>query len=127
MHQAMAYRLTIERGESFVHTTFYGDLVASAGEQIIAQSAKRAEEWGFRKFFVDLRNAQHRISTTDDYDIAYRKAGILGFKPGSRHVLLISPDGDLTGWRFVETVFRNAGYCVQLFTDEKRALAEIKR
>jgi len=127
MHPAMVHQLTIEKGESFVHTTLYGDLVASVGEQIIAESAKRAEEWGFRKFFVDLRNAQHRISATDDYDIAYRKAGILGFKPGSRHVLLVGPDGDLASWRFVETVFRNAGHCVQLFTDEERALAEIKR
>lgn len=123
----MSCRLEIEKGEDFVHTRVYGELTPAAVEQVFKETAAKAAEWGFRKFYVDLRKAVRNIGTVDDYYFAFHGAESAGFKRGSRHVLLVSPDDRPDQWDFVQTVFTNAGYTINVVTDEAQALALVKR
>ena len=97
------------------------------GEQLTRETAQKAAEWGFRKFFVDLRDAHRRIGPVDDYNFAYRKAETFGFARGTRHVLLVNSNDRLGQWDFLKTVFTNAGHLIEVFTDEAQAMASIER
>jgi len=123
----LPYRIDIRKGKGFVHTTLYGLGTPSVAQQLIKESIEKADEWGFSRFLIDFRNAQHTIDAFEEYIIANKKARSWGVRNGSKHVLLINPDIEIERWRFMETLYRNAGFIIELFTDEELALASIQK
>ena len=124
----MDHLINIKKGDGFVHSYFRGPITLERLAELITKTARIAKEWGSEKYLADFRDAGKRqINFTDDYDLAYRKVKEYGFKPGSKHALLIRRDEEIDQWGFVETVFQNAGFTLRIFTEEEVALDWIRK
>ena len=122
------FRIEIKKGNGFVHAQFYGPVRTEGLSELMKKSIQKAIEWDFNNFFADFRQSGKRdVEVFDDYDAAYSKLAEFGFKLGSKHAILVRKDDDLAQWKFVETVFRNAGYFMNVFTDEKQALEWVQK
>ncbi|MDY6879991.1 MAG: hypothetical protein V2J25_15260 [Desulfatiglans sp.] len=114
--------IDIKRGKDLVHAHFRGPVTLERLDELMVKTTEKAKEWGFNKYLVDFREAdERRVTTSDDYDLAYMKFEQYGFEPGSKHALLVRDDKEMDQWRFVETVFRNAGHNLRIFTEEQKA------
>lgn len=88
-------------------------------ENLEAHSLGRAR--GVRSYLVDHTEARSIDSLVDQYDFAYHDMRETeGLDQGARIAVLIA-EGDRSH-DFMETVCRNAGFDVQLFTDREAAL-----
>jgi len=117
--------ISIEKGVSFVHSRVRAPLTEELLSELMSRIADKAEEWGFSRHLVDLREGEKQLAVIDDYDLAYRKAREYGLKPGSIHAIIVRHE-DIDEFRFVETVFLNAGYTLKIFTEEDTALDWIR-
>ncbi len=118
--------ISIKKGENFVHSCVRGPITWELLAEQMTKTAEKAKEWDFRRHLVDFREAKKQLGVLDDYDIAHKKAREYGFKPGSKHALIVRYE-EIDGFSFVETVFRNAGYNLRIFTEEDEALDWIKK
>lgn len=93
-------------------------------ENLEAHALGRAH--GVRSYLVDHTEAQSIDSLVDQYDFAYHDMRETeGLDQGARVAVLIA-EGDRSH-DFIETVCRNAGFDVQLFTDREAALRFLRR
>ena len=76
---------------------------------------------GIHVFLFDLRGAPNTASVLDNYEYAYEDMAAMNLARNARSALLVDPDDH--SHDFPETVMRNAGYIVRLFTDEAEAIA----
>ena len=90
-------------------------------KDFIGETAKKAKEAGIYRFLFDLRRAHNRTSLFTHYDLVYNQSKALGFKPDSKHALVVS-QMDWNDYSFVETILYNAGYRSKIFTDELPAI-----
>jgi len=86
-------------------------------EDFISETAEKAKECGINNFLFDLRRAPNRTSLSDHYEYVYKRSRQLGFKPASKHALVVNPE-DMVDYSFVETILINAGYRGKMFADE---------
>ena len=88
-------------------------------DNLAAHALGRAH--GVRCYLVDHTEARSVDSLVDQYDFAYHDMRRTeGLDPGARIAVLIAA-GDRSH-DFIETVCRNAGFEVRLFTDREAAL-----
>jgi hypothetical protein len=113
--------LSIKKGENFVHARVSGPVSLELVAELMKKSAEKAKKWGFNKYLVDFRQAEKQLSVFEHYDFAYKKAKEYGFKPGSKHALIVRHE-DINRLRFVEMVYHNAGYILKIFTEEDGAI-----
>jgi len=93
------------------------DVGRRSGESATALAKSR----GINRFLFDSRLAPNVQSVTLNYEFAYRELSDFGFPRDSRSALLTAPED--RSHDFMETLFKNAGYAVRLFHDEKQAVA----
>ena len=117
----MEFKISVMRGETYVHSRVCEPLTEEVLTELMSATAQKADEWGFNKFLVDLREAPLLVHTVSNYEFAYDKSKRLGFKVGSKHALIVRPD-DLSEFGFVETVFNNAGFRLRVFLEETDAI-----
>ncbi|MDY6943545.1 MAG: hypothetical protein SVU69_11130 [Pseudomonadota bacterium] len=79
-----------------------------------------SREKNIKRFLFDLRRAPNIESTFDNYDYAYEDMPDMRLQRDVRSAVLVSPDDH--SHDFPETVMRNAGYNVRLFTDLEAAV-----
>ena len=90
------------------------------------ETAEKTNECGIDNFLFDLRQAPTRTSVFAHYDFLYNQSTRLGFKPHSKHALLISIK-DMVDYHFVETILINAGYQGKIFTGESAAIEWLEK
>jgi len=86
---------------------------------------KDATELGARhninRYLFDLRGAPNIENVVPNYQFAYKDMDNFSFPRGARSALLTDPDDK--SHDFMETVFRNAGFKVRLFSNKNSAIA----
>ena len=73
------------------------------------------------RYLFNLRGAPNIENILPNYQFAYQDMDNFGFPKNARSVLLTNPDDK--SHDFMETVFRNAGFNVRLFSNESSAIA----
>jgi hypothetical protein len=120
----MLPNLEIVQQNECLHAVYRGELTLDVVRTLISEIAKRGDVTGVYTYFVDLRDAQHRARTVEDYNLAYGGAAQVGLQTNSRTILLTNPE-EAEQWGFVETVFKNAGFAMKVYSDESAALAAV--
>lgn len=98
-----------------------GDLNATGMRAISEAARDRSAAEGMDRFLFDLRAARNVESISASYQYAYRDMPAMQISRSARSAVLVSP-GDHSH-DFMETLCRNAGYNVSIFTNANEAVA----
>ncbi|MET0068682.1 MAG: hypothetical protein ABW096_01480 [Candidatus Thiodiazotropha sp.] len=96
-------------------------MTSELGRRCGEDAVRLGERNGINCFLFDLRGSPNIQSTLPNYQFAYHDMKEFGFPKDSRSALLTDPDD--RSHDFMETVFKNAGYSIRIFTDLEHALA----
>ena len=122
----MKFDISISESETYLNIRVIEVLTPELLEGFIGETAKKANKIGINKFLFDLRQAPNQTSLGVHYHFVYDQSKKLGFKPGSKHALLVSSE-NMTDYSFVETILLNAGYQGKMFTDDKVAIEWVEK
>ncbi len=95
-------------------------MTSELGRRCGAAAVALGSVHGISSYLFDLRRAPNIQSVLPNYEFAYKELKGFGFPRGSRSALLTAPRD--RSHDFLETVFKNAGYNVRLFTNEASAI-----
>jgi hypothetical protein len=117
----MEYEIFIHEGNRHLVTRVHEPVTEGLLEEIIGKAAQKANESSIDKILFDLRRAANQASLTSQWWAINQVMKDSGFKPGSKHALLVTPKL-LEDYEFLETVLLNAHYRSKRFTDESEAI-----
>jgi len=117
----MKYEIFTPEGNRHLVTRIHEPVTERLLEEIIRKAAQKANESGIDKILFDLRRAANQASLTSQWWTINHVMKDLGFKPGSKHALLVTSEL-LADYKFLETVLFNAGYQSERFTDQSEAI-----
>jgi len=117
----MKYKVSISDNNNFLYIRVNEPVTEYLLEVFLSETAEKSSELGINKFLFDLRHAPNRAGLGTHYQYVCNRSRQLGFKPFSRHALLIQPADKYT-YDFVETVLNNAGYQSKIFEEEELAI-----
>ena len=120
------YDICVSDRKTYMHVRVNEPVTLQVLNGFMHETAEKANEYGIDNFLFDLRQAPNRTSVFAHYEFAYNQSKRLGFKPLSKHVLLISLE-DMVDYHFVETILINAGYQSKIFTDELTAIEWLEK
>jgi len=122
----MNFDILISKNKTYLNIHVKEAVTLDLLEKFIIEAAKQANAGGFNKFLFDLRQAPNQTSNFGHYDFVYDRSKKLGFRPGSKHALLVSLE-DVNDYRFIETILLNAGYQSKMFADENAAIEWVEQ
>ena len=117
----MKYSITPSNDRKYIVLKVVGEIDRQSAMKQNLEAHALGCELGINRFLVDVTEARNIDSVVDDYEFAHKdmkkSEGIDVF---ARVATLVSP-GD-SSHDFIETVARNAGLNVKLFTDMDMAM-----
>ena len=122
----MNYDIAVSDRKTYIYVRVNEPVTLQVLNGFMHETAEKANEYGIDNFLFDLRQAPNRTSVFAHYEFAYNQSKRLGYKPLSKHVLLISLE-DMVDYHFVETILINAGYQSKIFTDELTAIEWLEK
>ena len=122
----MKFEISISERKTYLNIRVKEVVTTELLKDFIEKTAERSNKSGINKFLFDLRQAPNQTSLVVHYDFVYDKSRGLGFKPGSKHALLVSSE-NMYDYSFVETILLNTGYQSKMFTDEKDAIEWVEK
>jgi hypothetical protein len=122
----MKFEISISERKTYLNIRVKEAVTPDLLKEFIEKTANNSNKSGIHTFLFDLRQAPNQTSPIVHYDLVYDKSRELGFKPGSKHALLVSLE-NRNGYSFVETILINAGYQSKIFTDEKDAIEWVEK
>ena len=121
----MKFKISTSKRKKYLNICVKEAVTPDLLREFVEKTGNGSNKSGINKFLFDLRHAPNQTSTLVLYDLVYAKYRKLGFKPGSKHALLVSLENK-NDYSFAETVLLNAGYQSKIFTDEKHAIKWIE-
>jgi hypothetical protein len=115
------YQVSLSQDTKYIIIRVVKPMTNELGRRCGADAVELGITAGIKYYLFDLRGAHNVETSITNYQFAYREMGEFSFPKNSRSALLTDPDD--RSHDFMETVFRNAGYMVKLFTDEASAIA----
>lgn len=116
----MSYEISISETETHVVIRVDEPMTIELAREVATKAADRSAECGLNKYVCDVRKAPNVESVLANYQWARKDMAALGLDKEARFAILASPDDD--SHDLVETVMRNAGYNVRLFTSKDAAV-----
>lgn len=117
----MKYDISTSGNNKYLHILVNEAVTAELLNDFISEAAKKSIEYGVDNFLFDLRLSPNQTNLGTHYEFVYNRSKELGFKPISKHALLVNSK-DINDYRFVETILHNAGYRGKMFVDESDAI-----
>ena len=113
----MAYKVVYDPDEDCVFGSITGDVDLEMVQRYAREIIKQLSAHNCLRFLNDMREASLQMSTVDLYDLPawIEEAGV---DPSCRRALLVSRD--FNDYEFYETVSRNHGHIVAVFTDASK-------
>ncbi|MEE9553167.1 MAG: hypothetical protein V3W18_02625 [candidate division Zixibacteria bacterium] len=118
----MEFKVSYDRDHDCIRITFDGEVVESELQKLASKLIKVSKEHGCRFILNDMRNATISLSTTDIYNLP-KQLTDWGIGHDLKRAIVINKYKDL---RFFETVSKNTGQNVQVFTDADEAMHWLK-
>jgi hypothetical protein len=116
----MAYKVTYNPDEEYVHASIEGDVDLALAQRYAKAIIKQLRGHNCR-LLNDMRQASIKLSTADIYELpawieeACEKAGVNHF---CKRALLVSKD--FNDYKFYETVSHNHGHLLEVFADSEK-------
>jgi hypothetical protein len=125
----MEYTITLSADGTFINLKVKGDITRRTAIEMDREAHALGRELKINKYLVDVTESRNTDSVSSNYEFAYTDlAKAKGMDESAIVALLVSP-GDHSH-DFVETVCRNAGRNVKIFTipdEAERYLHEFTR
>ncbi|MFC1884906.1 hypothetical protein ACFL2O_09050 [Thermodesulfobacteriota bacterium] len=122
----MKYEISVSDHNTYLHVRVNEPVTAELLKDFIGKTAEKAKECGIDNFLFDLRHAHSRTNLSAHYEMVYKQSQKLGFKPQSKHALVVSQK-DRVDYSFVETILINANYKSKIFTEELSAIEWLEK
>ena len=122
----MNYEIFLSSRKTYLQISVNESVTSELLKDFIGETAKKAKDCRIDNFLFDLRCAPNRTNAFCHYEMVYKESPKLGFKPNSKHALLVS-EKDLVDYSFVETILFNAGYQTKIFTEELSAIEWLEK
>ena len=116
----MTYSIEIIKDERYILITVHGKINREAATAINAEAHALGKSNGINKYLEDLRDARNDDTVSNNYKFAYQDMKIETFDRFARVAILV--DSNDHSHDFIETVSKNAGFFLSLFTDQKEAI-----
>ena len=117
----MKYIISTSENNTYLHILVNEAVTAELLNDFISEAGNKSIEYGIDNFLFDLRLSPNQTNPSTHYEFVYKRSKELGFKPVSKHALLVDSK-DIDDYGFVETVLLNAGYRCKMFTDKSAAI-----
>lgn len=119
-HQAaMKYHTSLSADKRYVYTKISGPVDAASMLACFLAAHQSARLAGVTRHLMDLTQARNHLSTLENYRFAYNDMNHPGIDRLARVAMLVSPDDH--SHDFLETLSRNAGRDLTLFTRREDA------
>ncbi len=117
----MNYTLTPSADGTFITIKTKGDITRQSAMKMNLEAHALGQKLNIRRYLVDVTESRNTDSVANNYDFAYTDMTQTGqFDRSAIVANLVSPHDH--SHDFVETVARNAGLHVRMFTDPKEAM-----
>jgi hypothetical protein len=121
VQRTMKYEIFISAGKKYLVIRVHEPVTEGFLEEFLKATAEKMKESGIDNFLFDLRRAPNQTSLAAHWWAIKNLSKELGFKPDSKHALLVTPQL-LADYEFVETVLYNSGYRSKRFINESEAI-----
>ena len=115
----MPYKVYYEEEGDYLSVTVEGDFALSTLKDLAADVAKSIAQYGCNRILNDMRQAKLTKRTIDIYNMP-KTAKSSGVDFYCKRALVVSEQS--SDFHFLETVFRNQGHNVKMFTDNEEAI-----
>ncbi|MFH1279061.1 MAG: hypothetical protein ABIK65_11875 [Candidatus Eisenbacteria bacterium] len=120
----MEHSISLSEDRSYVVLRLRGEIRGRAAVETNLEAHSFGREHGVHRYLVDARECRNVDTVFGNYEFAYKDMRLAeGIDRNARIAVLVSP-GDHSH-DFVETVSRNSGLDVTLFTDLELALRHL--
>lgn len=116
----MEFNVALSDNGKYIRCVVTGEIAAMNSEKFSSEMDTLSSSSECKKTLIDVRNAKNVSSNLDNYEFAYHDINHIGLQRDLRTAILASPEDQ--SHNFVKMVLLNAGYCVQLFYDEKKTI-----
>lgn len=116
----MDFEISSSADKSFLNIKVENEITPVLLGIFLRATAEESIKTGIKNFLFDLRHASNQTGLGTHHNFVYIKSREMGFKPSSKHALLVNPK-DTEDYKFVELLLINAGYDGKMFISEKKA------
>lgn len=115
----MKYHTSLSADKRYVYTKITGPVDAASMLACVLAAHQLARQAGINRHLMDMTEAYNHLSTLQNYQFAYNDMNHSDIDRLARIAMLVSPDDH--SHDFLETLSRNAGRDVTLFTHREDA------
>ncbi|MBL1212675.1 MAG: hypothetical protein HND52_04825 [Ignavibacteriae bacterium] len=124
----MDYEVSIADNGNYIIIKYYVPMTTEVALKSSSELMDLSEQHNIKRFLFDMRESANVQSITANYNFANKEVQTFEFPRNSLSAFLVRPNDN--SHDFITTVFLNAGYAVEKFTSEKKAVnwltAELK-
>lgn len=120
----MDYSIDLSDDQSYIQLTITGELNRKKAVNINLKAHALGKKHNIDRYLVDVRNARNTDSIMQSYEFAYSDMqNTDGIDKSATVAAIVDPDDH--SHDFLETVAKNAGIDINLFTDERKAIEHL--
>jgi hypothetical protein len=117
----VSYEISIAENGKYVRVKVTAAITTELARQFSIDASSYGAKNDLKRYLFDVREARNVASTLLNYQYAHKEMADMKLDKTARSAILVSPADK--SHDFIETLSRNAGYNVRLFTDEAAAIA----
>lgn len=115
----MQYQTSLSADQRYVYTKITGLVNVASMLECVLAAHQLARQAGVNRHLMDLTDARNYLSTLQNYHFAYNDMNRLDIDRLARIAMLVNPNDH--SHDFLETLLRNNGRDVTLFTSREEA------
>lgn len=120
----MNYSITPSDNQKYILIKVQGEINRQISMKQNIEAHALGKKMGINRYFMDLTESRNTDSVLNNYTFAYTDMqNVEEINRFARVVALVSPDDN--SHDFIETVLKNAGLNITLFTDKELALQHL--
>jgi hypothetical protein len=119
----MPYTITVSSDNRYIILSIEGGISRETAMVYNLEAHKLGNALGINRYLVDVRFSRNTDSVIANYSFAYSDMNHEDIDRFAKVAILVSPDDH--SHDFVETVSRNAGFDVVIFTDRDLAVSHL--
>lgn len=121
----MSYKISIPKSKKYILCRVTQAVTADLSRQFSVDVTRLGKDRNIKSFLFDVRGYPNIEKPHKTYEYTYKDMDALNLDRAARVAILASPDD--TSHNFIETINRNAGYNVRVFTEEDAAITWLEK
>lgn len=116
----MNYKISLLNNETIIACKVIGPMTKDTAVQFSRDMDVLSREKNIKRFLIDVRGAPNVSDALENFRFANEDMTELGLQKNVRCAIMVDEDDGTHN--FVETLIRNAGYNVRIYSNEKKAM-----